>query len=482
MVLLLMSLVIEIMLSVEPAYIEGKAYETFIFAGLPRCKNLIYIDFKIRDTSDWQFTTLPILDLCRGDGSKFTDTRLRGTLDTSKFNQNTPKNLFIRALRCPTSPEAPNFEMQIETRASFDWRCSDGQIIAEFDIKLEFPGIVPEIGPERNQLYLFITNGPDSQDDLIVESPNSDLVEFSLGDPEFVKDDLGRMAKLLQVDRLMKDVGNSLRVCFRKEQGMAPQTVDIPTVRTRGESKIISETVSIQTPKLPLLVTCSPDKLFWQEFLTQGITENNPATRFMRLRPDAGEEVLHVRIDSLTPAHFIANEEFEKEGNSYHNFVDQVTYIIEDSVDAGDGFPSVGVSMRFSLGVPLSIEPMDEIIRIHSGDFRLNFITINHVFVGRGVVFEDGSEVVLLNYDLIEHEDDENSIFKREERLMIRIEWSNEANQILPHRKVQYRLPQMSGKVIGRAVVKCSNREGINVTRSLLARVARANKHVSWLL
>lgn len=479
-----MSLVIEIMLSVEPAYIEGKAYKTFIFAGLPHCKNPVYIDFRIRDTSDWQFTTLPTLDLCRGDGSKFTDTRLRGTLDTSKFNQNTPKNLFIRALRCPTSPEAPNFEMQIETRASFAWRCSDGQIVAEFDIKLEFPAIDPEIGPGRSQVHLFITNGPDNQDDLIVESPNSELVEFSLGDPEFVKDELGRIVKLLQVDRLMKDVGNSLRVCFRKEQGMAPQTVDIPTIRTRGESKIISETVSIQTPKLPLLVTCSPDKLLWQEFLTQGIAENNPATRFMRLRPDAGEEVLRVRIDSLAPAHLIANEEFEREGNGYHDFVDQVTYIIEEGVDAGNGFPSVGISMRFSLGVPLSIELMDEIIRIHSGDFRLNFVTINHIFVGRGVVFEDGSEVVLLNHDLIEHEDNGNSIYKREERLMIRIEWSNETNQILPDRKVQYRLPQMSGKVIGRAVVKCSNREGINVTRFLLlvAQAARANKHISWLL
>ena len=45
----------------------------------------------------------------------------------------------------PTAPEAPNFEMQIETKTGFAW-CSDGRIIA-VGIGLEFPGIVPEIGP-----------------------------------------------------------------------------------------------------------------------------------------------------------------------------------------------------------------------------------------------------------------------------------------------------------------------------------------------
>src|SRR5207302_963146 len=148
--------------------------------------NLAYIDFRIHDSSDWQFTTLPALDSCSGDGPTVTGARLRGTLDTSEFNQNTPKNLLIRALRHPTVFEALEFEMQIETRASFAWRCSDEQIFAQFDIKLEFPEIVPETGPERTQVYLFITNGPDCQDDLIVESPDSDLVEFSLGEHEFV--------------------------------------------------------------------------------------------------------------------------------------------------------------------------------------------------------------------------------------------------------------------------------------------------------
>ncbi|KAG0633933.1 hypothetical protein HOY80DRAFT_574170 [Tuber brumale] len=261
--------VVEIMLSVEPAYVEGKPYATFIFAGLPRCKNPGYIDFRIRDSSDWQFTTLPTLNSCSDDGPKVTGARLRGTLDTSKFNQNTPGNLLIRVLRHPTVFEVLNFEMQIETRARFVWRCSDEQIFAEFDIKLEFPEIVLETGPERNQVYLFITNGPDSQDDLIVESPDSDLVEFSLSEHEFVADDLGRMVKLLQVERLTKDMSNSLRLCFHKKQGMAPQTVDIPTVRARGKSMIRGETIFIQTPKLPLLVTCSPDKLYWREFLTQ---------------------------------------------------------------------------------------------------------------------------------------------------------------------------------------------------------------------
>jgi len=83
---------------------------------------------------------------------------------------------------------------------------------------------------------------------LIVESPNSDLVEFSLGERGFVGDDLWGMVEILQNERLKKDVGNSLRGYFCKE-GMAPRTVNIPKVRVGGESKIIGETVSIQTPK-----------------------------------------------------------------------------------------------------------------------------------------------------------------------------------------------------------------------------------------
>jgi len=41
-----------------------------------------------------------------------------------------------------------------------------------------------------------------------------------------VKDDLRRVVKILQTERLTKDIGDSLRVFFRKEQGMAPQTVN----------------------------------------------------------------------------------------------------------------------------------------------------------------------------------------------------------------------------------------------------------------
>ena len=96
-------------------------------------------------------------------------------------------------------------------------------------------------------------------------------------------------------------------------------------------------------------------------------------------------------------------------------------------------------------------------------------------------MLEDGSEAVLLNYDLVGHEDDGNSKCKREERLMIGVEWSNETNQIPLNRKVQYRLPQVSGGVVGRSAVKCLNGEGTNATRSL-TRAARANKPIYWLL
>lgn len=52
---------------------------------------------------------------------------------------------------------------------------------------------------------------------MIVESPNSDLVEFSLGERGFVGDDLWGMVEILQNERLKKDVGNSLRGYFCKE-------------------------------------------------------------------------------------------------------------------------------------------------------------------------------------------------------------------------------------------------------------------------
>ncbi|RPB02534.1 hypothetical protein L873DRAFT_1787545 [Choiromyces venosus 120613-1] len=457
--------VIEIMLNVEPLYLDGKPYGTFVFADLPRCKNPAYIDFRIRDSSVWKFDSNPTLDSCSDDGPKVTGSRLCGTLDTSKFNQNAPKNLLIRVLRCPDALEVLNFEMQIETKASFSW-CPDEQIIAKFDIKLEFPGIVLDTGPKRYQIYLFVTNGPDRLDDLTVESPGSDIVEYSLGEHEFLQTGFERMVKILQVERFTKDMGNPLRVCFLKKQGIAPQTIDIPKIRARDESKITGETILIQTPKLPLFVDCSPDKLHWREVEIERTAENVPDLGFMRLRPGTGEEFLCVLISALAPAQPIAIQEFYREQSGYHNFVDQVAYSIEESTNVDTGFPSIGVSMRFSLVVPLSVEPMDEIIRIHSGGFRLKFATINHIFVGKGVVFEDKREIVLLNYELIGQEDDSNLIFKPEERLLIHIEWSSETHQILPHGKVEYRLPQMSGKVIGRAIVKCSSPEARVIYRA----------------
>ncbi|CUS15314.1 unnamed protein product [Tuber aestivum] len=187
--------VIEAMLSVEPVHIGGGSYGTFVSAGLPRCKNPAYINFRIRDSSDWQFTTLPTLDSCSDGGPKVTGVWLRGSLDTSKFNQGTPKNLLIEVL---------NFGVQMETKARFAWRCI---------------GIVLETGLETSRVYLFMTNGPNCQDDLIVESPDNDLVEASPSEHEFLMNDMGRMAGLLQAEELVKDAGNSLRGCFPKIKG-----------------------------------------------------------------------------------------------------------------------------------------------------------------------------------------------------------------------------------------------------------------------
>lgn len=116
--------------------------------------------------------------------------------------------------------------------------------------------------------------------------------------------------------------------------------------------------------------------------MTRSIANNDPATSFMRPKPEVGEEVLCVRIGSLALAHPIVSEEFGREENGYHSFVDQVAHIIGGSVDAGNGFPSVGVSTKFSPGVPLSVGPVGGIIRIHSGGYGLKFVTINHILVG----------------------------------------------------------------------------------------------------
>lgn len=447
--------VIEVMLEINPLYIEGKTYATFILAGLPHCKNGAYINFRVDDEDDWKFHTFPALNTVE-TGDK-EENKLHGILDLNLETNpiHLDRSVVIRTLRCPMVLEVLGFEMKTNVQMDFSWSPLNEKITGEFEITLSFLKVELDEDAKRSVINLFLINGPGGQDGLSVDSPGGFPTDFVLGDREFQNHEISaRRCRLLRVERLTKDVNQPLRIRFNKQFASAPQDIGIPFVRTGGDTTILEESVTIINAKLPLEVAFTPNSKSWKPSKKLG---SDAFKTFTRVEVNMREPNPSVSISCLQPAMSPTAEAMNlalMRGRG--EFIDRIDYKVEESECFDDRqTPIIVVKMSFELDVPPDIEPMGEIIRFHIGSFAFQFATINGGLTGKGVLFEDGDELIVLNFGILDGT-------KNGEKLLISAEWFGEQGLRLSCGEIiEFRLPRVTGKVVGKTVFECADKNGM---------------------
>ncbi|KAI5841526.1 hypothetical protein DFP73DRAFT_556071 [Morchella snyderi] len=448
------AVVIEIMLEINPLYIEGKTYATFILAGLPHCKNGAYINFRIDDEDDWKFHTFPALNT--GETGDTEENKLYGILDLSLETNpiHLDRSIIIRALRCPTVLEVLEFEMKTNVQMNFSWSPLNEQITGEFEITLSFLKVEPDEDAKRSVINLFLINGPESQDGLSVDSPGGFPTDFALGDREFQNYEISaRRCRLLRVERLTKDVDQALRIRFNKQLRPVTQDVGIPFVRAGGDTTILEENVTIINAKLPLEAAFTPNSKSWK--ISKKLGSGGTFKTFTRAEVNMREPNPSVSISCLQPAMSPTAEAMNlalMRGRG--KFIDRIDYKIEESECFGDReTPIIVVKMSFELDVSPGVEPMGEIIRFHIGSFALQFVTINGGLLGKGVLFEDSDELVVLNFGILDGT-------RNDEKLLVSAEWFGEQGLRLScGEMIEFRLPRVTEKVVGKTVFECADKK-----------------------
>lgn len=444
------------MLEVKPLHLEGKPYVTFIFAGLPRCDNGAYINFRIHDEDNWKFNTFPDISTFETEGVQ--ENRLRGILELTGNLHPVAANrsLIIRALRRPMVLEVFNFKIKTDIMANFSWSPIGDRIMSEFEITVFFLDLKPDDDANRSTINFYLVNGPEKQGDMMVDSPEGFPPEFVLGDLDFENFEVGaQRCRLLQVERPTGDAHQPLRIRFNRRLGLNLKEIGIPSVRVGGEATLIEESVVIMKPRLPLEVVFSPNSTSWKEMDKSG---TEVSTRFTRTGRSMGEASPSVLISCLSPVILSTGEEIAQAPATDDGFIDRISYEIEESSSFSDREVSaVALRMSFGLYIPIGLGPMEEIIRIHVGSFGFSFATINEKLVGKGVLFEDGDELLVLNCGIVKDDKDNDG---RKERLLINTEWFGEQSLELSSGEMEFRLPRVIARVIGRTDFKCGNRQG----------------------
>lgn len=453
---LISPIVIEIILEVKPLYLEGKPYVTFIFAGLPYCENGAYINFRIDDEDDWKFNTFPEISTFETEGSQ--ENRLCGILELAGNLHPTAVNrsLIIRALRRPVVLEMLDFRMKTDVTASFTWSPVGDRITSQFEINIIFLDIKLDNDASRSMINFYLVNGPETQDDMTVDSPEGIPPQFVFGDLDFENLEVSvRRCKLLRIERPMRDARQPLRIRFNKLLGFNLKETGIPSVRVRGEAVLVEESIFIVKPRLPLEVVFSPNSTSWKEMDKSGA---EVSTKFTRTGISMREASPSVFISCLNPVMSSAGEEIGLALATEDGFIDRISYEIEESESFSDRETSV-VALRMSFGIyiPAGLGPMGEIVRIHVGSFGFSFATINDRLAGKGVLFEDGDELLVLNREIAKDGEDKDG---RKERLLINTEWFGEQGLELSCGEMEFRLPRVMARVVGRTDFECGNRQG----------------------
>lgn len=453
---LIFPIVIEIMLEVKPLYLEGKPYVTFIFAGLPYCGNGAYINFRIDDENDWKFNTFPEISTFETEGSQ--ENKLCGILDLARNLHPTAVNrsLIIRALRRLVVLEVLDFRMKTNVTASFSWSPIGDRITSQFEINIIFLDLKLDNDASHSMINFYLVNGPETQDDMTVDSPEGIPPQFVFGDLDFETLEVSvRRCKLLRIERPMRDTRQPLRIRFNKQLGFNLKETGIPSVRVRGEAVLVEESIFIVKPRLPLEVVFSPNSTSWKKM-------DRPAagvsTKFTRTGISMREASPSVFISCLNPVMSSAGEEIGLALATEDGFIDRINYEIEESESFSDRETSaVALRMSFGIYIPAGLGPMGEIVRIHVGSFGFSFATINDRLAGKGVLFEDGDELLVLNREIAKGDKDKD---ERKERLLINTEWFGEQGLEISCGEMEFRLPRVMARVVGRTDFECGNRQG----------------------
>lgn len=453
---LISPIVIEIMLEVKPLYLEGKPYVTFIFAGLPYCENGAYINFRIDDEADWKFNTFPEVSTFETEDSQ--ENKLCGILELARNLHPTAVNrsLIIRALRRPVVLEVLDFRMKTDVTASFSWSPVGDRITSQFEINIIFLDLKLDNDASRSVINFYLVSGPETQDDMTVDSPEGIPPQFVFGDLDFENLEVGvRRCRLLRIERPMRDARQPLRIRFNKQLEFNLKETGIPSVRVGGEAVLVEESIFIMKPRLPLEVVFSPNSTSWKEMDKPG---TELSTKFIRTRINMGEASPSVFISCLNPVMSSAGEEIGLALTTEDGFIDRISYEIEESESFSNRETSaVALRMSFGIYIPAGLGPMGEIVRIHVGSFGFSFATINDRLAGKGLLFEDGDELLVLNHGITKDGGDKDG---RKERLLINTEWFGEQGLELSCGGMEFRLPRVMARVVGRTDFECGNRQG----------------------
>lgn len=445
------------MLEMKPLYLEGKPYVTFIFAGLPYCSNGAYINFWINDREDWKFNTCPDIAPIKAEDSQ--GNKLLGILDlTGGFHPAAAnRSLIIRALRRPIVLEVLDFKMKSNINASFSWSPEDDRLTTEFEISIIFLDFERDNDANFSVINFYLVNGPERQADITVDSTECTQTEFVLGDLDFENQEIcARRCRLLRVQRPTKDAHQPVRIRFNKILGTNPIELGIPMVRVGGEATLIEESVTIVKPRLPLEAVFSPNAPSWKATDRGSGKEMFRFTRTGINMREANPSVFISCLNSVVPP---AAWGMDQALASDDSFIDRINYDIQESEGSdGRGAPMVAVSMSFGVDISAEVEPMEVIFRIHTGSFGLNFATINGKIAGKGILFEDGDELLVLNCGIITGDKGSNGC---KARLMVSAEWFSEQSLVLSCGDMtEFRLPRVMRKVVGRTDFECGNRQG----------------------
>lgn len=438
------SVVIEILLKVRPILLgHNKNYHTFIFSGLPYCRNPAFFDFRINsDDDEW------IFDAGDHDQTAMFEplvpdepNRLRGQLHLQDATP-TQRSIIMRAQRVPSHVEIYGHKIRSKTNALFSWN-PDGHVVAEFEIKVYLIDVDVVDNVARNMINLILVNGVDDPKEIMVTSASGRREKSSLEGPVMKDGEELQSAQLLQVSRLVRDARDPMTISFRKVHKYFPCYFHIPLVETGSHRDILEQIVVIHEPLLPLQLAFTPDLSFWRDLGEEkDLLGSRKITRVFDSSPI---EYPRVWVNSLAPIFSTATGVLDKFRNL--GFIDKLTYQIEEHSPAlWSALNPAPLHMRMSFEIEVPVKNGAELSRVQRGLFQVEFITINGA--PSKMAFMDEDDLVILN----------DGRAYETGPLKLSVYWTSmqprTINTVGGGKMLEFQLPRIHEKLVGRAVCK----------------------------